>query len=343
MKNSGALALAGVLSAAILTAQLPPGQPASGPGGREYSHAAVVASVHGEGDLQYWIFEPAEPRPSSAPVVAFFHGWSAMTPGGYAGWIDHLVRRGSIVIYPRYQESLATPTDAFTKNALTALQLAFEELSRAGHVAPRLDRIAAVGHSVGGLLAANYAALAAPYGLPAPRAVMSVEPGKTWGFPDWTLVALEDLSAVPAETLLLSVAGDVDIVALDIDAKRIFHEATQVPVENKDFVLVRTDTYGSPDLNADHFAPASPGWLGPGTGRATRIVTRGSLRPIPETGGIGDALDFYGFWKLFDALMDAAFLGTNREYALGNTPQQRHMGFWSGGRPVRPLQITDQP
>jgi hypothetical protein len=30
-----------------------------------------------------------------------------------------------------------------------------------------------------------------------------------------------------------------------------------------------------------------------------------------------NALDFYGIWKLFNALCDAAFYGKNREYALG--------------------------
>ena len=56
-----------------------------------------------------------------------------------------------------------------------------------------------------------------------------------------------------------------------------------------------------------------------------------------------DALDFYGFWKLIDALTDAAFYGKNREYALGNTPQQRYMGDWSDGRPVKELVILDCP
>jgi len=56
-----------------------------------------------------------------------------------------------------------------------------------------------------------------------------------------------------------------------------------------------------------------------------------------------NALDFYGTWKLFDGLCDAAFYGKNREYALGNTPQQRFMGVWSDGVAVKELKITDKP
>jgi hypothetical protein len=35
--------------------------------------------------------------------------------------------------------------------------------------------------------------------------------------------------------------------------------------------------------------------------------------------------------------------GTNREYALGNTPPQRFMGKWSDGTPVKELQVTVAP
>jgi len=46
---------------------------------------------------------------------------------------------------------------------------------------------------------------------------------------------------------------------------------------------------------------------------------------------------------LFDGLSDAAFFGKNREYALGNTAQQRFMGKWSDGVPVKELVVTDKP
>ena len=67
-----------------------------------------------------------------------------------------------------------------------------------------------------------------------------------------------------------------------------------------------------------------------------------SRRVRPET-MLVNAMDYYGTWKLFAALTDAAFNGKNREYALGNTPQQRFMGVWSDGVPVRELKVTDKP
>ena len=54
-------------------------------------------------------------------------------------------------------------------------------------------------------------------------------------------------------------------------------------------------------------------------------------------------VDYYGFWKLFDALTDAAFKNKNRRYALGNPPEQRFMGRWSDGTQVREPTILDYP
>jgi hypothetical protein len=56
-----------------------------------------------------------------------------------------------------------------------------------------------------------------------------------------------------------------------------------------------------------------------------------------------NALDYYGFWKLLDGLTDAAFYGKNHDYALGNTRNQRYMGTWSDGTPVKELVVTDTP
>jgi hypothetical protein len=56
-----------------------------------------------------------------------------------------------------------------------------------------------------------------------------------------------------------------------------------------------------------------------------------------------DALDWYGTWKLTDALLACVFAGAWCEHAFGNTPEQRFMGTWSDGVPVTELQVTDDP
>jgi hypothetical protein len=74
-----------------------------------------------------------------------------------------------------------------------------------------------------------------------------------------------------------------------------------------------------------------------------RLATRVSHDACDPESMLVNALDYYGTWKLFDGLIDAAFTGKNRQYALGNTPQQRFMGVWSDGVPVKELRVTDKP
>ncbi|MFP4027844.1 MAG: alpha/beta hydrolase family protein [Candidatus Brocadiia bacterium] len=340
-----------------------PSQPESGPGGTEYAHKDVKRYRYGKGGQEYWIFEPADPAPDRAPVVVFNHGWTAMNPKIYGAWIDHIVRRGNVVIYPRYQANLATPPGKFTPNAIQAVKDAVRRLQKEkDHVRPVSGKFAVVGHSVGGLLSANIAALASESGLPRPKAVMCVQPGKSWG-PRRIVVPLEDLSKISAATLLLTIAGDKDGVVRDVDAKRIYRRANRIPARNKDFVLMRSDGHGRPPLEANHLAPVAAderydsgdGLLGGGGG-----VRRGKLRdrirerrkknkegersPIIDRAAGGDsvdALDYYGTWRLFDALCRAAFEGKNRESALGDTAGQRFMGRWSDGEAVKELVVSD--
>lgn len=319
----------------------PPEQPNAGPGGTIYKHKEASKKVYGDGAKQFWLYEPQNPRPMSAPLVVFNHGWGGTNPRAYGAWIEHIVRRGNIVVFPLYQDpgSFRYPTKLVTGNALEAVKAAVAELKNGAHVQPELDKVAFVGHSAGGQIAANLAALAKDHGIPVPKAVMPVQPGKSWARFDRINIPLEDMSKIPASVLLVTVVGEDDRVAKDIDAKRIFKESTGVPLGNKDFVVLRSDKHGQPKLVAGHFAPAArdssydSGSKGEPAGFESDTSGERSI----------DALDFYGTWKLFDGLCEAGFYGRNKNYALGNTESQRFMGKWSDGVPVKELLVTKQP
>ena len=333
-----------------------PRQPGAGPGSASYKHGLVVAQEYGVGPTRYWIFEPADPKPESAPVIVFNHGWLALEPKYYGAWIDHIVRRGNIVIFPVYQDGLRTHTSEFTANAAAGVRAGIARLkAEPGHVRPQLEMVAVVGHSMGGLITANFGAEWKRLGIPQPRALMCVEPGRTSAMPKSASVQLADLSLIGKDTLLLTVAGDRDRLVKDEDAKRIFKETTKVAPENKNHILMVSDDHGSPVLVANHLAPVGlnlrytdPAAAGTLSHWFFEQMEKRRLR-ASENGGDGalgmavDALDFYGTWKLFDGLSDAAFYGRNREYALGNTQQQRFMGKWSDGIGVKELQVSTIP
>jgi len=329
-------------------AATPPEQPLSGPGGQEYAYASVTKHEYGEGASRYWIYEPADPAPVSAPLVIFNHGWSAINPKSYGAWIEHIVRRGNIVVYPIYQDSLRTPTPDFLPNAFSAVRDALVVLQQNGHVHPMLDKIAVVGHSMGGIMSADMAAIAQAQGLPQPKAVMCVEPD------GGNKYHLQDLSQIPAQTLFLIIVGDADRIAKDTTAKKIYQASTSLPVSNKNYIIVQSDSHGSPPLKANHLAPVAPDDQfdsgerlnrgqndddNPGPIRERlRMFIKARLASRQQT--TPNALNYYGYWKLFDALCDAAFYGKNRDFALGNTPKQRYMGQWSDGVPVKELLVS---
>jgi dienelactone hydrolase len=333
-------------AANVLGQATPPVQPATGPGGAEGTYK-VKMSTFGSASQFYWMFEPQGMR-GSAPVIVFLHGWNATVPFGYRVWIDHIVSRGNIVIYPKFQRVYTEFPQDMTPNAMAAIKDAF---ARLGNRADR-SKFAVVGHSLGAVVTWNVVAQATSAGLPTPRAVMSIEPGDTDVSVMKGLVPIvrktELYNQIPSSILALVVVGDEDLLSKDIEGKRQFASIKQVPCANKNYIVVRSDRHGYPPLLANHFAPASVIVMQGRTRGGAGLFGRGrgpepaeNINTAP-TGPV-DALDYYGYWKLLDALTDAAFYNRNREYALGGGPQQTFMGNWSDGKPVTPLVVSNDP
>lgn len=205
----------------------PPRQPSRGPGGHDYPHAEVTRQTYGSEAQQYWIFEPAGPEPASAPVIAFYHGWGGMSPHCYDEFLDHLAKKGFIVIYPRYQVQKLFPPLQARENALNAVRNALDELQSGGHVAPDLDRFGVCGHSFGGGISAANGTSYEEYGLPRPRVIVAIEPGVTlFCLPGGSYI-WGDLSQLHPDTLLVVMVGTDDHLVCQTIAREIYYDSTQ--------------------------------------------------------------------------------------------------------------------
>ena len=328
--------LAGCMGCGTKTAELPQKTaepPSARPGSFDYAHRTVRETEVGSGGEMAWVYEPGDPAPEEAPIVVFLHGWGAAWPVVYRNWIDHIVRRGNIVIYPRYQGSFVTLPGGMTENAEAGIKNALAELKKAGHVKFDGKKCAVAGHSLGAVIAANIAAEPDGTDLPQPLALMCVQPGdpERLRYVPSSASPFKDIMAdypkIPKGTLVLVVVGDADLIVGDVAAKAIWDGIAHLPAKDRDYVTVESDFHGSPGLRADHVFPVAP--------------ETGSL--MEWTGVVRtDALDYYGTWKLLDGLIDAAFYGRHREYALGNTPEQRYMGKWPDGTPVKELEVLEK-
>jgi acetyl esterase/lipase len=184
------------------------------------------------------IFRPRDGA-AGGPVVVFLHGWAAVDAALYGPWIDHLVRRGTTVIYPAYQQApfldVATPLP----NVLVALRAAFAELA----VTPQ--RLVVAGHSAGGALAADYAASARAAGMPAPAAVYSVYPGRAIGGDPVQLKPVDPTAIAPG-TRLLVLAGARDELVGTRYAREIARTATRARATLRIVRDPRIDDHAAP-------------------------------------------------------------------------------------------------
>jgi hypothetical protein len=283
-------------------------------------------NYNGSGVGSFWLFEPTDPKPIKAPIIAFIPGWSATNPVNYGEWFDHLVKQGNIVLYLSYMDSpLKTPFHELTDNALFAFQKAVDELKYgkwsdgSQHVQPDFPRFSIVGHSAGGVIAPNIAArLAVQSVLPKPKVILSVDPGRMslrFDQEQNELLSLEDLSVLPKDTLLVSVHGDRDrfFDARGKDTVLILASAKNLPPENR--LLYFVQSVGLRGQRATHFFPSAdneaydsgePAGLNlvpgnPGLSRTMDQVFRVILAQMKL-----DSLD-YELWQVFDEERDVRF------------------------------------
>ena len=293
-------------------------------------HQRVVRYEMGQGPRSYLLYEPADPKPDSAPVIVFLHGWFSVNPAIYGAWIDHLVRNGSTVVFPRYQKDVGTLPRDFLPNALHAVQDSLTVLHAGnGHVRPEPGKFAFIGHSAGGNLAAQLTALSAD-----PRNRIPEVKAALIFFPGEVLPSREPrLSLIPESTLLVVAVGEEDVLVGDQRGRQIFAQATAVPRDRKRFLLYRSDRRGFPPLVAEHTAPS---------GADSQLDNgEGVLRSLQLSMGTVNALDRAGFWRVADQTLEAAYEGRTLDEAAADPDAFTHLGYWSDGRKVTPPIMAD--
>jgi hypothetical protein len=282
----------------------------------------VTVTVHDDEQPGYWLFEPQASRDRASishplPLVLFLSGCCPPPgnlnpePAKYREWIDHIVRRGAVVIYPRYRFYSGL------QDVMEMVRAAVAEINAGSHSAVDTAHIAITGHSFGALLAVNYAGAASDV-VPIANALMLAMPACVG-----CLNPINDLTAISPTTDILVIVAEEDQVGGDVMARQIWVKLDRIPLDRRDYITILSDSHGKPSLIADHELPATA--------------------PFAGAAGTLDALDWYGLWRPFDALVACSRTGQECVTALGDTPEQRFMGRWSDGAPVTELRVTDSP
>ncbi|WP_262270583.1 alpha/beta hydrolase family protein [Microvirga yunnanensis] len=337
-------------------AATPPPQPERGPGGRDYSSTEIVKRALGTASSGTFVFHGADTPAKPRPVVVFLHSWGAVNPGLYGGWIEHLARKGHLVLFPRFQDvNRSRPADA-SNLAEDLIQNALAELENDPNAKPDRNRLALIGHSAGMPIALNIAAGAGAGKVPAPKLIFGLMPGGIASNEKERGILLRDLSTVDPSTLLIAMSGDRDYLPSDRASRLMLQQASAVPSTRKLFMRASSDDHGFPALTATLASPGSP--------KADYDASAIKLPPDPprdpkqrntwrwsadmalsgpqtiltqQLGNNGtDTLDFLAFWKTFDIASEAAFAGRDAS-ALLRDPKFVDMSTWSDGWPVKRL------
>ncbi len=347
------LAALSVAAAGPASAAKPPDQAPNGPGGADYVTDQVKKRALGRAGAPIYVFHAAGEAGAPRPVVVFLHAWGANNPAIYAGWIEHLARKGNLVVFPRYQEVNRTRPAEATANAVQMTKEALEALAADREARPDLKRVVVAGHLAGAVVAANLAGAAAANDLPVPRLYFGIMPGGIASDAKERGILLGDLDKIGSRTLMVTMIGDRDHLPSDRAAKRILRQASGVPHDRKAFLRILSDDHGFPPVTATLASPGSykEAYDGakipappdpPRDPKAARwkwtadMALTGPQSIIAQqlAGNATDVLDWNGFWKSLDLAMQTAFADGDG-MALRKTPALFEMGRWSDGWPVR--------
>lgn len=300
-------------------------QPPTGPGSATYQHDSVLFYNYAEKQDGFWLFEPTSPTPKTTNLIVFIHGYGGYNPMIYGQWIKHLVRKGNTVIYPRYQKNVFSPNpDKFSPNVVKGIQTALKVIEEGEHHLPtNSSEVCIVGHSYGGILAAEITANWEKYEIPKPKGIFLCAPGTG----PFKAGKLESYDVLPSDLNLLVMVNEKDYIVGDEMGVKIFETAKNTPNRN----LIRQATDFENGISAGHNETYcvdeafDSGHLNYTAKKALRISRT-------------NAVDYYGYWKLFDALIDCSRNRNNCEFAFGNTTEQKNLGMVDNVT-IKPLEV----
>lgn len=254
------------------------------------------------------VFRPAGAT-APTPVIFFAPGFANNDPVEYKPLINHIVSRGYALIYAPFQ--IVSGDITLHKKRYDTIFAGFEEAVKRYGASFDLTRVGYAGHSYGGsaLLNMTFRGLERGWG----KDGLFLFVMAPWYYNE---ISLAQFVNFPQRAKVIVQVYEQDGVCDHRIAKEIF-DRINLPASEKDFVMLMREERLGYRLEADHGTPS---------------------------GGGQDAHDFYGVYRLLDALADYAFTGKQeaKRIALGGgSAEQRFMGLWPDGKPVRELFAGD--
>jgi dienelactone hydrolase len=321
-----------------------------------HTHAAVDVMTLGDGAQRVYVFVPVQPNlHGKVPMVFLHHGWQGMNPKNFGGVIDHLARSGQVVIYPVYQESAQTSPQIVTQAAAQADRRALKALAEQRQLTPDPERVLYYGYSMGAAISLNLALDYQRYQLPAPRALVLSAPGDAYHVVhgDEGRSIIGPVEKLPADLPVAIIAGSADTSIGLPTGRTLAARLCGIRADRRVLMVFSSDENDGKKVLAGHGSPGAPDsrYDFP----LTKRVAGGGNQPnhsIPadiagrsgfEASASLNQLDFYGYWKVLDAMTDGLRDKKLPDTVFGHgTPAQLYLGSWPDGSAYTPIKL-EQP
>lgn len=229
------------------------------------------------------IYHPSDIA-TSVPTLFYSHAYGGNNPLHIIGLLNFVAKKGYAIVFVPYQT-----TGVSVENRYENLLAGFRKAARDYPDIIDTTRVGFMGHSFGGgaTIGTAYACFTENNWGQNGRYLHPSAPWYSYN------ITQSELQSFPADTKLLMEVYDDDSVNDHRMAIDIFSHIN-ISTDEKDFIVVKSTTYNGYDYTTGH--------------------------DMPTTYAAFDAMDYYAYYRLIDALCDYTFNGNlaGKDVALGN-------------------------
>lgn len=220
---------------------------------------------------------------AAVPTIFYSHAFGGNNPNNISGFLNFVAKKGYAVVYVPYQTTGVTVQDRYN-NLLNGF------IQAANNYPNIIDttKVGFVGHSFGGgasFASAYYCFTTLNWG----QSGRFIFPMAQWYSYN---ISQTELQSFPNDVKLLTIVYEDDVTNDQRMANDIFN-TINIPASEKDYLRVKSDVINGYAYTANHTLPNNSNF---------------------------DALDYYAYYRLLDAMCDYTFNGslTGKDVALGN-------------------------